>query len=320
MNTTKFVKQIKNFINKHSAFFTLLIIFLLSSIIFPKFLTTLNLNAILKQYSIIGFLALGQLLIILTGGIDLSQGSMIAFTSIVLAILLQNFALPFAIIIAILATLALGFVNGILVSCTKIPPFIVTLGMLGIARGLALLISNEKPISIKSDPLILFGKELFFGIPIIFLVWILFCIILGFVINRRRIGRYIYATGGNEESARLHGINITKVKLIVYSLGSVLTAFGGIVWAARLRSGSPLGGFNYELESIAAVLVGGGSLFGGVGSVTGTMSGVLIFGVINSSLNMAGISPYWQGTLKGIIILIAVAISQLRLRNRRISE
>ena len=316
MKNIVFMKQLNIFINQHSAFFTLIIIFTLSSIIFPKFLTTLNLNAIIKQYSIIGFLALGQLLVILTGGIDLSQGSMVAFTSIVLAFLLQNFPLPFSIIGAIIATLVLGLINGFLVSRTKIPPFIVTLGMLGIARGLALLISNEKPISITSDPLILFGKETIFGIPIIFVVWIVFCSILSFLINRRRIGRYIYATGGNEESARLHGININKVKLLVYSLGSILTAIGGIVWAARLRSGSPLGGFNYELESIAAVLIGGGSFFGGVGSVTGTMSGVLIFGVINSSLNMAGISPYWQGTLKGIIILIAVAVSQLRLRNQ----
>jgi len=130
------------------------------------------------------------------------------------------------------------------------------------------------------------------------------------------MGCYIYATGGSEESARLSGVNVRRVKLFVYTLCAFLAAIGGVIWAARLRSGSPIGGSGYELESIAAVLVGGGSLFGGVGSILGTLAGVLTFGVINSSLNMAGISPYWQGTLKGIIIIIAVVISQIRLLRR----
>jgi ribose/xylose/arabinose/galactoside ABC-type transport system permease subunit len=308
-----FLKKILGFINNNSSFFTMIILIVISALIFPKFLTKQNINAILKQYSIIGFLALGQFLVILTGGIDLSQGSMVAFTSIIIAYFLQTNSLVSSVLIAITLTTILGLINGLLVAKTKIPPFIVTLGMLGITRGLALVISDTKPITISSEELILFGKESFLGVPIIFIVWILFGFLMDIFLKNRKLGRYIYATGGSEESARLSGVNVKRIKAAVYTFCAFSTALGGIIWAARLRSGSPIGGVNYELESIATVLVGGGSLFGGIGSVFGTVSGVLTFGVINSSLNMARISPYWQGMLKGIIILITVAISQLRL-------
>jgi len=303
---------VRRWLAKNSALVALVLLFVLSSLAFPKFMTKLNLNAILKQYSIIGILALGQMLITLTGGIDLSQGSMVAFTAVVTAVLLQTHGVLFSVSCGLLAATGLGLVNGFIISRTKMPPFIVTLGMLGIARGLALLVSDAKPISIENEAFVSIGRGSLLGIPLAAVLWVVTSVFLYLFLTRRKLGRYIYATGGSEESARLSGINIRAVKLFVYSFGAFLTGVGGILWAARLRSGSPIGGVNYELESIAAVLVGGGTLFGGVGSVPGTIAGVLIFGVVNSSLNMAGISPYWQGTLKGIIILLAVVLSQIR--------
>jgi ribose/xylose/arabinose/galactoside ABC-type transport system permease subunit len=292
----------------------LLLLFVLGALAFPNFLTPLNLSAIAAQYSIIGLLALGQLLVILTEGIDLSQGSQVAFTACVIAVLMQVTSPPLAIAGGILANTLLGFTNGLLVSRTPIPAFIVTLGMLGIARGLALLVSNAEPVAIDAGAFTTFGRSKLLGVPVSFLIWLAVAGLIQYFLTQRRTGRHIYAVGGNEEGARLSGVNVQNTKLLVYTLAGFFTALGGAVWAARLRSGSPIGGVGYELESIAAVVVGGGSLFGGSGTVLGTVSGVLIFGVINSCLNLAGISPYWQGTIKGVLVLLAVMLGQLRRR------
>lgn len=304
--------RIMAWMGRNSAQVALVIIFIIGAIALPNFLTTFNLSAIAFQYAIIGFLALGQLLVILTAGIDLSQGSLVAFTSIVVAKLMNAYGIPAAILGGLLATTSLGLISGLLVSRTAIPAFIVTLGMLGVARGLALLISDANPIAIENTAFTQLGRAKLAGVPVSFLLWILAGILVYIFLTRRRLGRHIYAVGGSEESTRLSGVDVRNVKLWVYVLSAFLTAIGGVIWTARLRSGSPIGGLNYELESIAAVVVGGGSLFGGFGSVGGTMAGVLLFGVINSLLNLAGISPYWQGTIKGVLVLLAVALSQLR--------
>jgi ribose transport system permease protein len=306
--------QILTWISRNSAIFALMVLFIIGSLFFANFLSELNLNAIAFQYSIIGFLALGQLLVILTEGIDLSQSSLVAFASVVIAVLMENNGVLVAVIGGILATTLLGVINGLLVSRTPIPAFIVTLSMLGIARGLALLISDAKPIAITEAAFTQIGRAKVLGVPASFLLWLLVGAAIYYFLTQRRLGRYIYAVGSSQESARLSGVNVRNVKLLVYTLSAFLTSIGAVLWAARLRSGSPIGGVGYELESIAAVVVGGGSLFGGVGTVPGTMAGVLIFGVINSCLNLAGISPYWQGTMKGILVLLAVALSQLRRR------
>jgi ribose/xylose/arabinose/galactoside ABC-type transport system permease subunit len=301
-------------LNKYSAIIALAIVVLYGAIFVPNFLREANLTAIMYQYSIIGFLALGQMLVILTGGIDLSQGSFVALTSVVAATLMvQAGAIP-AALGALIFCGGLGLISGIIVAKTKIPAFVATLGMLGIGRGLAKFIANAKPIPIKDDMFKSLGRAELFGIPICFLLWILICVLLFYFLKKRKLGRYIYAVGSSEESARLAGINIARTKMFVYMMAGLFTAFGGLIWAARLGSASPIGGMNYEMESIAAVVVGGGSLNGGVGSVLGTAAGVLLFGVINSILNLSGISPFWQGAIKGTIILLAVAISQLQRR------
>jgi len=297
---------------RNTALVALIFAVVIGALFVPNFLTRLNLTAILFQYSIIGLLALGQLLVILTAGIDLSQGSVVALTSIVVASLMLHVGLLPAVLGGLLAGTLIGVTSGLIVSRTKIPAFVVTLGMLGIARGLALLISDAKPIAIENDAFINFGTSLVAGIPVSALIWVAASLLVWYFLKYRRTGRYIYALGGGEESARLSGVDVKQVKLLVYGLCGLLTAMGGVIWTARLSSGSPIGGVNYELESIAAVIVGGGSLFGGIGTVGGTLVGVLLFGTINSILNLMGISPYWQGTIKGVLILLAVALSQVR--------
>lgn len=306
------LKKILPIANKYSAVLALFIITLYGVLFVPNFLASTNLTAIMFQYSIIGFLALGQLLVIITGGIDLSQGSFVALTSVVLATAMNTAGLFPSMLIAIFACSGLGLLTGLIVAKTNIPPFVATLGMLGIGRGLAKFVANAKPVPITDPTIRSIGRETIFGVPVSFVLWIAAAVIMIYFLRNRRLGRYIYAVGSSEESSRLAGINIQKVKIFVYFMSALLTAFGAIIWAARLGSGSPIGGSNYEMESIAAVVVGGASLAGGAGSVVGTMAGVLLFGVINSILNLSGISPFWQGAIKGAIILLAVILSQIQ--------
>lgn len=304
--------RLLRWLGRYSAQIALVACLVYGAIFLDGFLSRLNLSAIASQYSIIGLLALGQLLVILTEGIDLSQGSMVALTSIILTYVMERYGLMPGLAACVLAVTLLGLLNGLLVSRTRIPAFVVTLGMLGIARGLALFISDTKPISVSVPEFTSFGRARVFEIPAFLLIWLGVAVLLAVFLRRRKLGRYIYAVGGSEESARLSGVRTRNVKLFVYVMSAFLTSVAGILWTARLSSGSPIGGGGYELESIAAVMVGGGSLFGGVGTVFGTVSGTLLFGVIVSILNLNGISPYWQGTLKGILILLAVALSQLQ--------
>lgn len=309
--------KIASWTGRNTALLALILVFVGGAVFYPTFLTRLNLSAILYQYAIIGFLALGQLVVILTAGIDLSQGSLVALSSITITFTMLRFGVPVAIAAGVVVGVLIGIVNGLLVARTKIPPFVVTLAMMGIARGMALLISDSKPIAVDVDAFTNFGRANLWGVPVSALLWFGSAGLLGYILKNRRLGRHIYAVGGSEESARLSGVDVHLVKIVVYSLSGLLTAVGGVIWTARLGSGSPIGGNGYEMESIAAVIVGGGSLFGGIGSVSGTVVGVLLFGVINSLLNLAGISPYWQGTIKGALILAAVALSQVRRINSR---
>ncbi len=313
---TRLSPRLMMFAEKNSALMALIIVCLLGALFVENFASSLNLSAILFQYAIIGFLALGQLLVILTAGIDLSQGAQVAMISIVTAVLMKSTGIVPAVIGGLVMGALFGLINGFLVSRTKIPAFVVTLGMLGVARGLAQLFSDSKPVSIDVQSFVDFGRSNLAGIPVSAILWGAASLALAFFLGQRRLGRHIYAVGGSEESSRLSGINVKNIKLLVYVLSGVLSAVGGIIWTARLSSGSPLGGNGYEMESIAAVIVGGGYMFGGIGTVSGTVVGVLLFGVINSILNLLGISPYWQGTIKGVLILAAVALSQFRRVNR----
>jgi ribose transport system permease protein len=259
-----------------------------------------------------GFLALGQFLVILTGGIDLSLGSLVAFISIVVSVTIRTYGFLPAIIAGIAVGLLVGLMNGLLVAKTKMPAFIVTLGMMGIARGMALMLANAKPVPIDNEYYKIIGAGRIAWIPYSSILLLICAIIIHYFLTYRRTGRYLYAIGSNENNSLLSGINVSRIKIMVYMLCSFFCTIGGMIWCSRLVSGSPVGGNNYETESIAAVIVGGASLSGGEGTVLGTMAGVFIFQCIASMLNLTGINPFWQGVFKGMLILAAVILSIFR--------
>jgi len=288
-----------------------------------KFLTPENGWNIMRQISINVCISVGMTLVILTKGIDLSVGSMLAFAGAVTAGLLKNgievptlnIFIGFTVFGAILTGLilggALGTFNGWMITKFKVPPFVATLAMLTIARGGTMLWTGGFPITGLGDTFAFIGTGWFLGIPMP--VWIT-AVVVGIAIlitNKTVFGRHIYAIGGNESAARLSGININKVKIWVYAIAGILAAVGGIILTSRLDSAQPNAGMSYELDSIAAVVIGGTSLSGGRGSIMGTVQGALIIGVLNSGLVLLNVSPFWQQIIKGLVILAAVIMDRL---------
>jgi ribose transport system permease protein len=287
-----------------------------------NFLTLDNGLNVLRQISINLCLSIGMTMIILSGGIDLSVGSVLAFSGAVAAGLLKNgLPLPYtdyllqftplgAIVGGIAVGAALGWFNGFMITRFRLPPFVATLGMLSIARGLTRLWTGGFPITNLGPTFTFMGIGYWFGIPMP--VWISAALVGVFVIVtlRTRFGRYVYAVGGNERAARLSGLDVDKVKRRVYLLGGALAAVAGLLATARQNAADPKIGDGYELESIAAVVIGGTSLSGGRGSILGTVLGCLIIGVLKNGLVLLGVSPDWQLVVKGLVILIAVAIDQ----------
>ena len=294
------------------------------SLLSEKFLTVTNVWNVMRQISVNVCLSVGMTLVILTGGIDLSVGSVLAISGAVSAGLLKKgLALPAfnllirydftgAVLVGILLGMILGFVNGVSITRFKIPPFVATLGMLTIARGLTMLWTGGFPITGLGDSFAFVGTGWLVGIPMP--VWIsAFIVVIAVVFVRRtRFGRYIYAVGGNERAALLSGLNVKRIKLTVYTIAGALSAVGGIIVTSRLDSAQPNAGISYELDSIAAVVIGGTSLSGGRGSVVGTVLGALIIGVLNNSLVLLNVSPFWQQVVKGLVILLAVMLDKLK--------
>jgi ribose transport system permease protein len=266
-------------------------------------------------------------LVVLTAGIDLSVGSILALCGAITAGLLkagielhdQNLYIGFtlfgACLIGILAGAALGFFNGWAITTFKVPPFVATLAMLTVARGLTMLWTGGFPISNLGASFAKLGTGWFIGVPVP--VWISFLVVLLaiFISNKTPLGRYIYAIGGNENAARLSGIQINKVKIMVYSLAGALAALGGLMMTARLDSAQPNAGTGYELDAIAAVVIGGTSLSGGRGTILGTVLGAIIIGVLNNGLVLLNVSPFWQQVVKGLVILLAVIIDRANAKN-----
>jgi len=292
------------------------------SLMSDKFLTVDNTWNVMRQISVNICISVGMTLVILTSGIDLSVGSILAFCGAVTAGLLKNgievpsnnlyigFTMLGAILIGMLAGAALGWFNGWAITKFSVPPFVATLAMLTIARGLTMLWTKGFPISNLGDNFAYIGTGWFVGIPVP--VWISGVIVLIAVIltNKTVLGRYIYAIGGNEHASKLSGINIKKIKLIVYAISGVLAAVGGIMVTSRLDSAQPNAGMSYELDSIAAVVIGGTSLSGGRGTIWGTVLGAVIIGVLNNGLVLLNVSPFWQQVVKGGVILLAVIIDK----------
>jgi len=321
--------------SKYTAFFArfrsllaLALMVLALSLLSEHFLTADNGWNILRQISVNLCLSIGMTLVILSGGIDLSVGAILALAGAVAAGLLKNgvglpaldVALQFttagAILAGVLVGGALGWVNGFAITRFQLPPFVATLGMLSIARGLTMLWTGGFPITGLGDSFGRLGTGAFLGMPMP--VWIMLALTAVFVVvtKRTRFGRHLYAVGGNERAARLTGLNVSRIKLAVYTLAGALAGVAGLIVTARLDSAQPNAGLGYELDSIAAVVIGGTSLSGGRGSVTGTVLGCLIIGVLNNGLFLLNVSPFWQQVVKGLVILLAVAIDKMNTRNR----
>jgi ribose transport system permease protein len=293
-----------------------------------SFLTRENGINVLRQISINLCLSIGMTMIILSAGIDLSVGSVLALAGAVAAGLLKRgvpaeslgvhieFTVVGAIVAAVGVGLVMGWFNGLLITRFGLPPFVATLGMLSMARGMTFLWTEGYPITGLGDDFGFLGTGYWLGLPMP--VWIAAALtaVFALVTRRTRFGRYLYAIGGNERAAALSGVNVRRVKLLVYTLGGALAGVAGLLTTARLDSATPNAGLGYELDSIAAVVIGGTSLSGGRGSILGTVLGCLIIGVLQNGLVLLNISPFWQQVVKGAVIIVAVAIDNMSRRQQ----
>jgi ribose/xylose/arabinose/galactoside ABC-type transport system permease subunit len=279
---------------------------------FTSLENTLN---VARQISMITIIAIGMTFVIISGGIDLSVGSIVAFTGVSAALILNatHGNIPLAIAGALAAGILIGAFNGFIVAHFKVPPFIVTLSTMIGFRGLVFLICGGRPVGNLPDAFyFLGGGYLILPVPILIMFLLIAC--AWYLAKHTKFGRYTYAIGGNEEAARLSGINIKNMKVYIYSLCGLLSAVSGLILASRLFSGDPKSGQLYELDAIAAAVVGGTSLSGGKGTILGTFIGALIIGVISNGLNLMGVESYTQNIIKGAVILIAVLLDQMRKR------
>ena len=293
----------------------LIILIVFVSVLNPAFLQVNNLLNLMRQLIINGFIARGMTFVILTGGIDLSVGSTLAFTSAIFAGLLQNgMNTGLAIVITLALGLCLGLINGLLITKGKLAPFIVTLATMTIFRGLTLVYMDGRPISGPKDNFAFqfLGKGQVFGIPFQVILFLIVYIVLSTLLNKTSHGRKIFAVGGNEKASFISGIKIDKVKVLVYVISALMAVVSGLVLTSRLNSAQPTAGSAYEMDAIAAVVLGGTSMTGGSGSLTGTLIGILILGVLNNGLNLLGVSSFYQQIVKGVVILIAVLIDRKR--------
>ncbi|MDB9786910.1 substrate-binding domain-containing protein [Bacteriovoracaceae bacterium] len=292
---------------------SLLIMVLVLHWMTPIFLTSENIKNILLQSSINALLAYGLTFVIITAGIDLSVGSILAFSGVILGQLLQSGTHPTLAILACLLVGAIcGSINGVLVAKTKLPPFIATLGMMSIARGAALLTSNGRAVSGFSEQFVSISSSSFIGIPSPILIMITILLLSFFILKKTKWGREIYAVGGNPEASWLSGINVKWTLISVYIVSGILSSIGAVILTSRLNSAGPIAGIMYELDAIAATVIGGTSLTGGVGSVIGTLIGALIMGVLRNGLNLLDISSYLQQIIIGGVIILAVIIDRYK--------
>jgi ribose transport system permease protein len=320
----------KELLGRSQSLIALLLMVIAMTMLSDNFLTADNGWNILRQISVNLCLSIGMTLIILSGGIDLSVGAILALASAVAAGVLKNgieipmldvllqVTLAGAIVSGIGVGLALGWFNGFVITRFRLPPFVATLGMFSIARGLTMLCTGGFPVTGLGAGFAYLGTGIFLGVPMP--VWITAALVAVFVIvtKKTRFGRYLYAVGGNERAAVLTGLRVNRIKVWVYTLAGGLAGVAGLLVTARLDSAQPNAGFGYELDSIAAVVIGGTSLSGGRGSVLGTVLGCLIIGVLNNGLFLLNVSPFWQQVVKGLVILAAVAIDKANSKDRNV--
>ncbi|MDD2377423.1 MAG: ribose ABC transporter permease [Bacilli bacterium] len=285
---------------------------LIVTLIDTTFIQPSNLTNVLRQVSINGLIALGMSLVILTGGIDLSVGSVFGLTSAILAsMLMSGVNSVFALIVTLILGLLLGLVNGILISKGKLQAFIATLGTMTIYRGILQVFTDGRPITgFDSDFIDFIGRGYIVGIPFPTIILIIATLGVIFLTKKTAFGKEIYAVGGNEKTARLSAINVDKVKMKVYAISGLLASISGVILLSRLNSAQVTAGTAYEMDAIAAVVLGGTSMSGGKGKITGTFIGILLIGVLSNALNILNVSSFYQNIAKGIVILLAVLIDR----------
>lgn len=283
------------------------------AVINPRFLSVANILNVFRQSSINAVIAIGMTFVILTGGIDLSVGSILAFCGAVCAAMLSSGMNPvLSLLVALVLGLFFGIVNGVLVSVMKLQAFIVTLVTMTFLRGATLVFTNGKPITVNDGGALFenIGGGYLFNIPIPIYITLILFVVGHYILTNTRFGRYTYAIGGNEEATKLSGIKVNNIKIWIYGISGILSALAGIITTSRLFSAQPTAGTGYELDAIAAVVLGGTSLAGGVGKITGTALGTIIIGVLGNALNLLDVSSYYQMMIKAAVILIAVLIDK----------
>ncbi|MCL1928212.1 MAG: ABC transporter permease [Treponema sp.] len=299
------------------AFTSLILLIIVFSILTPNFRTYSNMNTILLATAVNGILAVGITFIIITGGIDLSIGTVMTFCSVMCAVFITRFHFPVFIGLALTVVCGAlcGFVNGTLIAKFKLPPFIATLGMMNITKGLNLIISGMKPVYLTEvEGFSNIALKVIFGIPSGVVIFFIAAIIAGFILSKTILGRYTFAIGSNEESARLSGINTDLWKMGIYSLSGAFFSIAGIVMASRLSSAQPALGPGYEMDAIAAAVIGGSSLSGGEGSILGTIIGAFIITVLTNGLRILSVPQEWQMVVTGLIVIGAVYMDIARRR------
>ncbi|KEQ48095.1 branched-chain amino acid transport system / permease component family protein [Streptococcus mitis subsp. carlssonii] len=294
----------------------LIILMAVITIINSNFLTANNLLNLLLQVTSNALIAFGMTFVILTGGIDLSVGSILALSSALTAGLLgSGMPVTLAILISLILGCILGMMNGLLISYGKLAPFIVTLATMTIFRGATLVYTNGNPITKGLSDTFLFqflGQGYIVGIPFPVIIMFIVFIVLYVLLHKTAFGKSVYAIGGNEKAAYISGVKLNKVKIIIYSISGMMASISGLIITSRLSSAQPTAGASYEMDAIAAVVLGGTSLSGGKGRILGTLIGALIIGVLNNGLNIIGVSAFWQQVVKGVVILIAVLIDRFK--------
>lgn len=299
------------FANIYRKYGTVLIfvgICILASILSPTFLTEANLTNVLRQVVVVSLLACGVTFIIILGHIDVSLGSVLALCGVIAAsVMTMTGSIALAVAAGVLVGILTGVVNGFVVTFFRIPSFIMTLAMTTVARGAVLLYTGGSPVTGLGDFKVI-GQGSVGPVPISVLILAVFVAISWVLLNKTKFGRYVYAVGGNDRAARASGINPNSIVVKAFIFNGILCAVAGIVLMSRINSGQPAGGVGYEFDAITAVVVGGTSLMGGTGTITGTVIGAMIIGVINNILNLMNVSSYWQQIIKGLIIAIAVIL------------
>lgn len=296
-------------------FLTLIVLFVGLAIASPYFLTSTNLSSVVRQTAVINIMALGMTLIIIAGGIDLSVGAILAMGGLLGTMAMEKgHPILIGVVVGILTGMFWGFVNGFLTTKLRINPFIVTLGTLGIIRGLTLIISNGLPVHQIPKEFSYLGEGNLLGVPFVLWILLLCAVLVHVALEHTKLGRYAFAIGSNQDAAYYAGISIAVNTTAVYAIGGMLTGLAGMIEASRLMTGQPTAGQGYELQAIAAVVIGGGSLRGGEGSVVGTLIGAFIMGLLSNGSDLLGISPYLQQAIIGAVIILAVTVDELRKR------